>query len=357
MHGVSKEGRAGRRSRAPRGSHRGQAVFASLPSALAAFAQMYGVPREGLLRAGRLEPADVQDPDELVPYECLPAMWRHLLARVPDRAIGLEYAALASTMTYGLVGRLCVHSATFGEALEHYLRFYHLLDPRLVVELDARDDRVVATIGHEPRTVAMAEPMEMIVGSMVKVMRAVYTDLPPPLRVTFSHPRRHAPAVYEGFFEAPVEFDAATTSVHIPASALSLSAETADPQLLRYLARHAETLLPGTDAGAAWHAQLFSVVEAELIHGRVLTEAEVAERMSVSLRTMQRRLHEAGASYRDVLDEVRRTIAHDLLADPERSIEEVAFRVGFTDASAFRRACRRWTKETPSQLRARLRGA
>ena len=79
----------------------------------------------------------------------------------------------------------------------------------------------------------------------------------------------------------------------------------------------------------------------------------MADRLHVSARTLHRRLVEAGTSYQDILDDVRRRLAQEFLRDTALSVEEVAERTGFSDASNFRKAFRKWTGEQPAEFRRR----
>lgn len=82
---------------------------------------------------------------------------------------------------------------------------------------------------------------------------------------------------------------------------------------------------------------------------------EVCRRLKISNRTLRRRLQEEGSTFTDLLTEVRRELAHRYLEDPDRSITEVAFLLGFADASAFQRPFRRWYGVPPSEYRRTLR--
>jgi AraC-like DNA-binding protein len=74
----------------------------------------------------------------------------------------------------------------------------------------------------------------------------------------------------------------------------------------------------------------------------------------MSVRSLQRQLAARGVRYQDLVDDVRRERATRLLREPGRSIDEVAFLVGFADASGLRRAFRRWTGESPQALKRAL---
>jgi AraC-like DNA-binding protein len=88
-----------------------------------------------------------------------------------------------------------------------------------------------------------------------------------------------------------------------------------------------------------------------------LTLAEAARRVHLSRRTLNRRLTELGTSYRVVLEAHLRGRAEALLRDPSLPVAEVAWRLGYEDASNFGRACRRWFGMGPGDWRRRRIGA
>ena len=71
----------------------------------------------------------------------------------------------------------------------------------------------------------------------------------------------------------------------------------------------------------------------------------------MSTRTLRRRLLEQRTSYHEILDRVRRELADEMLGDPDHTLSEVAYLLGFSDASAFNRAYVRWTGTTPASRR------
>ncbi|WP_338089162.1 helix-turn-helix transcriptional regulator [Nannocystis pusilla] len=84
--------------------------------------------------------------------------------------------------------------------------------------------------------------------------------------------------------------------------------------------------------------------------GDALAES-VARALGTSERTMQRRLRQAGTSFRDVVDDVRREAALAQLGRRDATVTDIAFMLGFSDLSAFSRAFRRWTGASPSEYR------
>lgn len=79
-------------------------------------------------------------------------------------------------------------------------------------------------------------------------------------------------------------------------------------------------------------------------------ESEVASLLGMSPATLRRRLAEAGASFRTLLDAAQREIAATLLMT-DKSLDDIASEIRYSDVRSFRRACRRWFGTTPVAYR------
>ena len=81
----------------------------------------------------------------------------------------------------------------------------------------------------------------------------------------------------------------------------------------------------------------------------------IAGAVNMSVRTFQRRLAEAGRTYKMLLDEVRFVEARRALASSNESLKAISFELGFAEQASFTRAFRRWTGLAPSEYRRRQR--
>ncbi|MEM7134395.1 MAG: AraC family transcriptional regulator ligand-binding domain-containing protein [Chloroflexota bacterium] len=79
---------------------------------------------------------------------------------------------------------------------------------------------------------------------------------------------------------------------------------------------------------------------------------DVASRLAVSPRTLQRHLRNEGTSFQHVLDGLREELARHYLAKSEYSSGQIAFLLGYDDPNSFFRAFRGWTGQTPEVARA-----
>ena len=77
----------------------------------------------------------------------------------------------------------------------------------------------------------------------------------------------------------------------------------------------------------------------------------IANAVGVSTRSLGRRLSEEGTSFSEVLDDLRRMLSLQYLAEPGLSIEQITHLLGYGDTGSFSHAFRRWTGSSPSQVR------
>jgi AraC-like DNA-binding protein len=78
---------------------------------------------------------------------------------------------------------------------------------------------------------------------------------------------------------------------------------------------------------------------------------EVARLLCVSVRSLQRRLNERGVSYSDLVERCRCRAACESLELSQDSIQDLSAKLGYSDASSFARAFRRWTGSAPRAWR------
>jgi AraC-like DNA-binding protein len=126
---------------------------------------------------------------------------------------------------------------------------------------------------------------------------------------------------------------------------------TANPEAAEALAS-ALARLPARRASST-SARLAVAVEDALARGRRADREVLARALGMSGKTLARRLAAERRLFRDVVDEVRRSLARRLVMEDSLPLGEVASRVGFADPAAFGKAFRRWFGESPSAFRMR----
>lgn len=179
------------------------------------------------------------------------------------------------------------------------------------------------------------------------------------LSATGARPRvlrfRHSAPAYARALAARldtgIEWDAPTTELELDAAALDGSPRLANEETHQLLMLHLRRELALLSAGRSFEDDVRQAIQGQLEDGALARQA--ARAAGTSERTLRRRLAAEGTHFRRLRDEARGAEARALLGDPRRSITDVALELGFSDASSFARAYRRWYGEPPARARRR----
>lgn len=288
-------------------------------------------------------------PDDVVTLK----VWRDVL----DQAAALRPGLLAPGLAIGagvkphhvgVLGYLVLASDNLGEAMAAYQRYERLFYGVDLAEVRMLTDDV--EIRWAPTdTGAMAD--EIGIAALVTFLRQQMDHAPPPSRVCFVHEvTPPEAAVYEAFFGCPVNFACSHTSVRFPHSYLSIPMPHREPGLRVLLDRQAQALLQALPDPHAFDRAVQQLLVRMLPDGEVSVD-KVAAAMHQSTRTLQRRLAERHLTWQHMLDNTRMQLARQYLNDRALSVAEIAVLLGFSEQSAFTRAFKRWTGQTPLSFR------
>jgi AraC-like DNA-binding protein len=174
-----------------------------------------------------------------------------------------------------------------------------------------------------------------------------------PIEVHFAHYQPRDVRPFRQFFRAPLRFDAAQNAIVFSGHWLKLRLPEFDPELDRLLRRHIDAL--DARVGDDLPDQIRAVLRTVLMTDDAGIE-QVAALFSMHARTLSRRLHSFGTSFRALADEGRSEVARKMLQNTALDVSHIASLLGYADASAFTRAFRRWTDTTPAAWRKRQAG-
>ena len=198
---------------------------------------------------------------------------------------------------------------------------------------------------------------EATLASIVSIIREVSTQPFSPREVYLKHPAPAASlAAHRSYFGAPVRFGSDMDALLISTEALARPNRLGDEGITRFLLGHLDAELAKLEAEPALAQTVRNAIVRALSDGAPKMAA-IARRLGMSERTLHRRLAEEGLAFQTLVSETRRELAEGLLARSDYSLAEVAFLTGFSEQSAFTRAFRRWSDQTPAAFRDSRRAA
>lgn len=201
------------------------------------------------------------------------------------------------------------------------------------------------------RRLGMRLSNEATLASIVAISREVSSQPVRPEAVYLKHAAPRDTAGHEAYFQCPVHFDSDMDAIRVSRRALLTPNRVGDPSIARFFDTLLSAEVRTLDDTVPLDRRVRDRVSTAL-SGGVPALSEVARELGMSGRTLQRRLAAEDTSFQSLVDEARRRLAMRLLGqDAEVALTEVTFMTGFSDQSAFTRAFRRWTGQTPGAFR------
>ena len=268
---------------------------------------------------------------------------------------GLLVGQRATIQSFGLVGRLMTVSNTLGEALQEFVLGFPDQNRGAVPTLVVTDDlALLSFVVYQPNVEGVAQILDAALASTVVAIRAVCGAEWHPLEVMLP---RTVPADTEPFrrhFQAPIHYNEETATLIFPAQDLDLPLPGSDP-LLRSLVQEKVRSHKG-GLHDDFPDDIRRLLRTQLA-GHLSSADEIAHVLGVHRRTLSRRLmsRAGGGGYRSLANETRYAVAQQLLRDTQIPISQVVAALGYSEASAFTRAFRRWSGVTPTAWRQQLR--
>ena len=308
-----------------------------------------GIATDVLLRGTGLGGRDLADHQRMVTAQQELRVVRNLIAAAPAMT-GVRVGARYHASTFGPLGFALMSSPTLGDAANLAFRFLDLSFTFTVPSARLDGDQVVVAVDDRDLPADVGRFLvERDLTAIWTVLREIAGGRPRPTSVTLplapggpTDPADHRTV----FGVRPRWSDVGSRAeLRLDASWFGLTLPQASPHAfaLAEALCHALVSPRRSRHGITEHVRV--VMAQRLADGAPM--AEVAAALGLSERSLRRHLAEVGTGYRALLEEVRRSVAEELLADPALAVEDVARRLGYAEATSFGAAYRRWTGRTP----------
>lgn len=168
--------------------------------------------------------------------------------------------------------------------------------------------------------------------------------------VHFINPLPKDAPVYNRYFQCPVRFSQPKTQLLIPLSEASKVVGNADHTLQQLLMQQAHALLDRLPHSTQLDQRLQQMILKGLQQNQYQIEV-IAQQLGISVRQLQRHLQQQHSSYQQRVQQVRYMLATEYLSDPHLSLQDIALLLCYSEQSAFQRAFKHWSGQTPQQWR------
>ena len=200
------------------------------------------------------------------------------------------------------------------------------------------------------RRLGLTMTNELALAAAVSISREVSDDDFSPVAVHLMSDRPADETAYQEHFSCPIQFGADRDALEVLTTVASRANRLSDDGMSKFFETHLDSQLGQINDTSELERLIVDQIGEVLSEG-VPTLAEVAGRLGMSTRTLQRRLSADGLAYQDLILDARKTLSEQLLRRTDFALAEIAFLTGFSDQSTFTRAFKRWSGETPAHYR------
>lgn len=318
---------------------------------LADYCRLRGVPFDAVLRESGLE----QDPvsASLGGYISLRA--HNTALETASRLAGDDTFGLGWTRSLGpgpedTVSLALRHAPDFRTALETSARFTRIILDAADIRVECDDEEAEVSFGFSPELVHCDQLHDRVASKVFNRLMRIGGGAVQPMAVRLARARPVNVGLHDLFYGVPVRFGGPRNSLRFRIADGRGPNPLRDDDLFAALCELNRRRLDDRRRAEDFVAMVNDAI-AERIADPLLTIAEVARDMAISVRALQRRLAERDTSFQALHDGVRRRMAADYLAQTDLPISEIAFRLGFSAVGNFSRAARRWFGRPPSECR------
>ena len=333
-------------------SQRGPTAIGFAINAALAVLRRRDIDARSLLIRADLSEEHIGDPLRRVSAAAHASFLEYAAEALGDGTLGLHLAAGGDPRTIGLAFYLGSAAKNLGEAMALMTRFVGIADESACLKLARQPGgavlkfNFVGLLRH-----LLRQQSEFALAMTLKAMRFASGREVRPTEVRIAHVRTSGLQDFARFFGCPVEFNAPCDQLAFSNETVALPLITADPQLLLTLRPICEAAAGAPDAAAgSLRASVESEIQRRLPQGQANIET-VARALALSARTLSRNLAAEGSAFTEILDQLRHTLALQYLKEPNLPLAQIAWLLGYGNATSFTHAFRRWAGRPPSAVR------
>ena len=268
------------------------------------------------------------------------------------RGVGLQYGQLMNLAAAGIPGQLFMSAPTLEKAFRYFLDFYPLLSLNMEFTSLFEGDRCrleVNQLYHDyaPDYVQWFQT-EALLNSILTSARLLAGENLTFSNIELCYPKPPHGDVYRKQFDCPVRFSADT--IVVEANFMQKKVITANDPVMKLKEFECQQALQRLRKRLTINELVVEILRKS--QPEIPGQDQIAEQLNISQSALYRKLKRANTSYQMIVANFRCSQAIDYLQKGEFPMSKIAESLGFSDASNFRRAFKKWTGYTPSEFRA-----
>lgn len=294
----------------------------------------------------------LSDPDLRIPASIHYQLWQHAEDVTGDAAVGLHVGEIVDPDRMGLLGHVFFNCDTLGEAATQYVRLHRLINESVSLHFETRDELAILTWQVDQPGQYCRQDMDRTLAAAVSRARHFIHPQLDIAWVRVGHQEPDYAGEYRRILDCPITFNEPEMTLAFSAHYLSRPIPHRNPYIHSVMLRQVNALLAKVQTRRRFSRKVRRLISQQMASERIDADS-LAHQLHMSRQTLYRRLKKEGMSFQELVEHVRKDKALRYVASDRYALGEIAFLLGFSELSAFSRAFKRWTGESPAQYRAR----
>jgi AraC-like DNA-binding protein len=310
----------------------------------------WGVSEEKLFGISKLKLSDLKDADERIPFERYMALGRMAPELTNTPEIGLVLGQKARFKDIGIVFQLAQNCPTVRESLLQTVRYSNLGNEVSIAIFEDSGEYAEWAEHYISSRYVCIPLIEFECCQKFEILKFVLGEDFRPVHIKFQYAPPDYRNKYNEVFHSLILFEQEKSGLAFNKKYLDLPNPDPQPYIKEILARHADKLKNELEKSKRFQDNVRKIVMKHLDSGEVTMEM-ISSELNLSSRTVYRKLREENISYKALLSDIKKQLAEAYLKDTSLTINDISYLLGFSEASAFHRAFKRWFGMNPSQYR------
>jgi AraC-like DNA-binding protein len=268
-----------------------------------------------------------------------------------EAAFSVRVGQLMELDDYGVLGLAWKTCLSPRDMFKRCERFFGLMTDTQVYKVNDEGETGNITIYREATRRGIEISNESsIVATLTVIHHLTGSDIRP-ISVSFTHSCPDDIRLYEEYFGCEVLFDQESNKLVFRSEDLDRRSLKADKSINQFMMERLQEKAEGIEVSASKLLTDAQNLIRDALPSGIPFAADIGRYLGMSTRTLSRRLAEKGTTYRQLVQETQHQVSTDLLTNTTETVSEIAFQTGFSEQSAFNRAFKRWTGQSPLDYR------
>lgn len=277
-----------------------------------------------------------------------------IIKQTEDEFLGFAGSSTkAKPGSFNMMSHAVINATDLEQAIRRCVKFYDLFDLQAAAEIDRNDEGLQFRILLDEETVSRPFVIEASIFLFLRFFSWLVGKAVVPKSIQLDYREGESSGDFQRWLPCPALYGQAHNQLTLEHHDTRLPLVQTPISLAEFLQHSLNDMLDDQQVETSLELQIRSIISTEYKeYGNSFPDfASICARLNMTTQTVRRRLRSANTRYQDIKDNIRKEAAIDYLGKAHLSIDEIALLMGFSEASSFHRAFKKWTKQTPAMYR------